>query len=167
MAEISLARIDSRLIHGQVLIMWTKIFPSKRILIIDDGIANDPFMFKIFKMAAPPNMKLEVLTAKQAAQKWQENRLGSVGPVFVLFKSVPAMYQAYQEGFAFDQLQLGGIGGGTGRIPVVAGNISLDEEDAKKLEELHQKGVSITLQVTPDTACYDWPSVKQKYFPSI
>ncbi|MBC8587059.1 PTS system mannose/fructose/N-acetylgalactosamine-transporter subunit IIB [Paratissierella segnis] len=166
MADLSLVRIDSRLIHGQVLIMWTKMFPSKKIIIVDDEIANDKFMFQVFKLASPPKIKLEIFTTDDAAKKWKENKFGSLGPVFVLFKNVPVMYEAYKKGFEFDKLQLGGIGGGEGRIPVT-GNINLDESDAKMLEELHKIGLDISFQVTPDTSKKDWSSIKDKFFPNV
>ncbi|MDL2220125.1 PTS sugar transporter subunit IIB [Eubacteriales bacterium OttesenSCG-928-N14] len=166
MAELSLVRIDSRLIHGQVLIMWTKIFPSKRILIIDDEIAQDPFMFQILSMAAPPQMAVEVFSTSDAAEQWKKDQFGSIGPVFVIFKNVPMMFDAYNKGFKFENLQLGGIGGGAGRI-TVHGNISLNEEDARMLQELHEGGLNISLQVTPDTTVRDWPSTKEKFFQNV
>ena len=44
MANISLIRIDSRLIHGQVITKWVKIAKANRIIIIDDELAQDDFM---------------------------------------------------------------------------------------------------------------------------
>ena len=35
MAEIQIARIDYRLIHGQVVTKWMKAYPAKRIVIVD------------------------------------------------------------------------------------------------------------------------------------
>ena len=34
MAEIQIARIDYRLIHGQVVTKWMKAYPAKRIVIV-------------------------------------------------------------------------------------------------------------------------------------
>ena len=47
MANISLIRIDSRLIHGQVITKWVKIAKANRIIIIDDELAQDDFMASI------------------------------------------------------------------------------------------------------------------------
>ena len=44
MAEIQIARIDYRLIHGQVVTKWMKAYPAKRIVIVDTELAQDDFM---------------------------------------------------------------------------------------------------------------------------
>jgi len=53
MSNIALTRIDDRLIHGQVMTSWVKYTKANKIVIVDDGVANDPFMGDILKMAVP------------------------------------------------------------------------------------------------------------------
>ena len=52
-AEISLVRIDDRLIHGQVVTAWLKYYPSDVIVIVDDGVAKDALMQRVLRAAAP------------------------------------------------------------------------------------------------------------------
>lgn len=52
-AEIVHARIDYRLIHGQVITKWLKQCGANRIIIIDDGLSKDTFLGQVYKMAAP------------------------------------------------------------------------------------------------------------------
>lgn len=47
MAKIGLVRIDSRLIHGQVCTQWLYRTKSKKVYIIDDQSAKDPFLSAI------------------------------------------------------------------------------------------------------------------------
>ena len=58
MAEISLIRVDSRLIHGQVITKWRKIFNITKIVVIDDSLANDEFMIRMYEAAAPAGVKV-------------------------------------------------------------------------------------------------------------
>lgn len=44
MSNILLARIDDRLIHGQVMTSWVRFVKSKNILIIDDETYHDTFI---------------------------------------------------------------------------------------------------------------------------
>ena len=53
MANITFARVDHRLIHGQVITKWSKIARAQKILIVDDILGQDSFMVDIYKMAAP------------------------------------------------------------------------------------------------------------------
>ncbi len=44
MLDISMVRVDERLIHGQILIKWIQAKKASRILIIDNEVSNDPVM---------------------------------------------------------------------------------------------------------------------------
>ena len=143
--------------------MWIKRAEAKRVIIIDDVSASDDFMTQIFQLAAPPGVTVDVYSTLEAGERWKENSFGEPGPILCLFRSVPQMFDAYRAGFHFSSVQLGGIGGGPGRINV-AGPIALDETDAKMLQSLHEEGITIVFQVTPEMRETDWPSVKAKYF---
>ncbi|WP_161567214.1 PTS system mannose/fructose/N-acetylgalactosamine-transporter subunit IIB [Acidilutibacter cellobiosedens] len=166
MAEVSLVRIDSRLIHGQVVTMWVKVTEAKKIIIIDDNIAKDPLMTQIYTMAAPPGVKVETITVDQAVSLWKDDKFGKTGPILVLFSGVPTAYKSYIKGFDYSKLQVGGIAGGPGRI-AVEGTIALNESDAKMLNEMEKKGMEIIFQITTDTKIKTWKSIKDKYFKSI
>ncbi len=62
MATLSLVRIDQRLIHGQVMAMWSKEYPIDHILVIDDPPSKDPFAKKIYGMAVPSSIKVYMLS---------------------------------------------------------------------------------------------------------
>ena len=47
MANVKIARVDFRLIHGQVITKWIKYYPVDKIIIIDDVLAADEFMKEI------------------------------------------------------------------------------------------------------------------------
>lgn len=59
MANIVLCRIDSRLIHGQVVTKWVGQSQANRIAVVSDELDADPFMKNIYLMAAPPNIKVD------------------------------------------------------------------------------------------------------------
>lgn len=166
MAQLALVRIDARLIHGQVVTQWIKRTNAKLIIIIDAQIANDPFMTQIFQMAAPPSAKLQTMTTEKAAEAWKKDQFGNLGPVMVLTRNVTQIHEAYFKGFDFPELLVGGIGGAPGRINV-HGPITLNEEDAKMLQEMADKGVTIDFQSTLDEPRGHWPSIKAKYYPNV
>ena len=116
MAKIGLVRIDSRLIHGQVCTQWLYRTKSKKVYIIDDQSAKDPFLSQLFSMACPVGVELETISCEEAGRRWQANQLGEVEPIFILFKDVPNAYRAYMAGFNYPELQVGGIVRFTGFI---------------------------------------------------
>ena len=92
MANIVLSRVDSRLIHGQVITKWIKQYPAKRIMIIDDELAKDSFMAEIYMMAAPTGIKVEIVSVESAGKKLQETDEN----VFILYKTIGTCFQAYK-----------------------------------------------------------------------
>ena len=130
MARIGLVRIDSRLIHGQVCTQWLYRTNSKKVYIVDDEGASNSFLSSIYKMACPVGVELETISTEEAGKRWQQDQLGDLEPIFVLFKNMPMAYKAYKAGFRYTTLQVGGIGGGVGRKNIV-GPISFDDNDAK------------------------------------
>ena len=58
---IKMVRIDERLIHGQVAMIWTKQLGVDRIIVVNDKAANDPIMTSTLKMAAPDRAKAIIL----------------------------------------------------------------------------------------------------------
>lgn len=148
MATIGLARVDFRLIHGQVVVKWIKQISADIILIIDNNLVKDKFMSSIIVNAAPPNITIKIMDIDTAVSSWKENKIGE-GRVLVLFKSVSIASQAWHKGLPLPALQLGGLGGGPGR-KVAYNNITLSKEDVELLDEMAEKGVEITLQAIPE-----------------
>ena len=56
--NITLARIDDRLIHGQVTTVWSKVANAQRIIICNDEVYNDEVRRTLLRQAAPPGMKV-------------------------------------------------------------------------------------------------------------
>ena len=97
MAKISLVRLDSRLIHGQVITKWVKIAKANRIIIIDDELSKDDFMVMIYAAAAPKNVSVEIISVDKAAEEWEKDEFGT-GTVMLLFKDVESCMRTAQKG---------------------------------------------------------------------
>jgi D-glucosaminate-specific PTS system IIB component len=160
MANINLMRVDFRLIHGQVVTKWCNQVNANRIVIINDALYNDSFMRSIYEMAAPPGIAVEVYTVEKAAQLWKENEMGT-GNILVLFKDVNTPLRAFKQGFPIKELQLGGLGGGPGKINVFSA-ISLSAQEVEDLKQMAKMGVKIVIHVVPEGKKADFENVIQK-----
>ena len=69
--EIVNARIDERMIHGQVAAIWTNLLNATRILVIDDQAAQDDIQKMALRMACPSTVKLSILSVEKAVQRLQ------------------------------------------------------------------------------------------------
>lgn len=51
MAKKLAVRVDDRLIHGQVVTQWVKVFHAQKIVVIDDQVAIDKMQKSILKLS--------------------------------------------------------------------------------------------------------------------
>ncbi|MGQ7789733.1 PTS sugar transporter subunit IIB [Escherichia coli] len=66
--NITLARIDDRLIHGQVTTVWSKVANAQRIIICNDEVYNDEVRRTLLRQAAPPGMKVNVVNIEKPSR---------------------------------------------------------------------------------------------------
>ena len=76
-AKIVLARLDYRLLHGQVVFTWTTKVQAERIIVVDNAAANDDIKKGALKLAKPQGVRLNVFTVERALAKMDKlNTLG-------------------------------------------------------------------------------------------
>jgi D-glucosaminate-specific PTS system IIB component len=161
MGKIALVRIDSRMIHGQVITKWIKQTNANRIIVLDDELSQDPFLTKVYAMAAPPGASVSILSNQAFLDRWNKDQFGNNAILLVIMRNVEAARAAFENGFPMENLQVGGLGGGAGRTTVYM-NITLDKKDVEDLEVIQEGGVKITFQTIPEDTPATFDSVKTK-----
>ena len=69
MKNIVLARVDDRLIHGEVVSVWTPSLNVNRIIVVDDEVAADKFNKRVIKALAPNGVKVTVNGTEKGAKR--------------------------------------------------------------------------------------------------
>ena len=158
MADIKVARIDFRLIHGQVITKWIKYYPVDMIVIVDDILAGDEFMDEIYKMAVPKGVGFQVVSVNDAKKV-----LDTIDKkVFLLCKDVKTCVQAVESGTDFDFLVVGGIPGEEGRTFITDG-VSLRKDEFEQLEKLHEKVPEIIFKSIPEENAVTMEKAKERF----
>ncbi|ADL07077.1 PTS system mannose/fructose/N-acetylgalactosamine-transporter subunit IIB [Thermosediminibacter oceani] len=148
MSDIVLARIDDRLIHGQVITGWVRATKANRIIIVDDGVAQDPFMTKVMLMAAPPAIKVEVYNIQQAVDKLMSSETEQ-DRIIILVKTPKTIYELIKKGIDLKEVNVGGMGAGPGRKQMYK-NISVSQEERNIFREIINLGVQVNIRIVPD-----------------
>ena len=139
---IVLSRVDSRLVHGQVIEAWLPHTKAERILVVDDAAANDSIARAAMGLALPDNVKLEV------------ERVGEVDfaalsqdPVrtLVLFRDVASLLAARARGFFPASVNLGNVHAGPGRS-AVSRSVFLSPDEVALLQEIKRAGAVVAAQ---------------------
>lgn len=161
MADIVLCRVDSRLIHGQVMTKWVNQSQANKIIVVSDSLAADEFMLEIYLMAAPTGVKVECYSKEEAVLNFKENQFGD-GRVLLLLPDLESMKEVYDKGIKVSDIQVGGLGGAPNR-KVVFQNITLDDSDVAMLIYLQNSGVKVIFQTIPEDVPQELNAILKKY----
>ena len=152
MKNIVLARIDERLIHGQVMTGWIKMCDANAILVIDDASANNAFLKRILFAAAPKETELFVKTTQDGIAYLKEDSENE--KVLVLAKTPGPFLQAIKEGVTFKEINLGNMGGAPNRKRFNK-NVNASDEEIAEFKAIIDAGVPIYLQMVPSDSKVD------------
>lgn len=147
MRNIVLARIDDRLIHGQIVTSWCKATSANRIVIVDDPLSKDSFTQRLLKAAAPSDIIVDILGFDQAVQFLQEDDHGE-GKVILLTKTPKVMEDLINQNIFIKTIILGGMGAKTGRSKLNK-NISASTEEVDCMKRIINGGTEIFYQLVP------------------
>jgi PTS system mannose-specific IIB component len=81
---IKMLRIDDRLIHGQVAVVWSKNLGISRIIVISDSISKNEIQKAALKMAAPDNIKAFILPIDEALKLLNDPRASKLSIMVVM-----------------------------------------------------------------------------------
>ncbi|KAF1304177.1 PTS sugar transporter subunit IIB [Enterococcus saccharolyticus] len=80
-------RVDDRLIHGQVAVVWTKELNAPLLVVANDEAAKNEVMQMTLKMAVPNGMKLLIRSVDDAIKVFNDPR-GKDHKIFAIVNSV-------------------------------------------------------------------------------
>lgn len=143
--NITLARIDDRLIHGQVTTVWSKVANAQRIIICNDDVYNDDVRRTLLRQAAPPGMKVNVVNIEKAVAVYHNPQYQDE-TVFYLFTNPQDVLTMVQQGVKIATLNIGGMAWRPGKKQLTKA-VSLDEADINAFQQLDKLGIKLDLRV--------------------
>lgn len=152
MGEIVLARVDDRLIHGQVMTSWLNYTGANRIIIIDNETAADPFMSMIVTSVAPANIKTEVFNVEEGSKKLKD--IGDSDKIIVLAKTPSTYVELIEQGVEIPTMNIGGMGAKPGRKKLYK-NISASEKEKNDLKKVVDKGIPVSIRIIAEDKAID------------
>ena len=89
-------RVDDRLIHGQVALVWTKEFNASRIVVANDEAATNQLMQATLQMATPTGIKLLIKSVSESISIFNDPRAQEL-KLFVLTNCIADALKIVQE----------------------------------------------------------------------
>lgn len=141
-----LARVDNRLVHGQVLEAWVPAFGIGAILVVDPELGRDPLQKMVLEGLSRRGLHVKIATPAEAvsvlAGALRETR------VLVLFVGLRQAMEAWDDGVKFDALNLGNIHPRADSVPLSV-SVYITPEDEHLLRLLSARGVALEARAVP------------------
>lgn len=153
MRNVVLARVDDRLIHGEVVSVWTPTLSANRIIVADDSVAADKFNSRVIKALAPAGVKVNVFTVDEAAERLKRDAIPGE-KIIVLAKTPITFERIIDAGVEIDSVNLGGMGIREDRVPFIK-NVACNEKEKTSVKNMLDKKVNVYYQLVPEQQVID------------
>ncbi len=152
--SIVLARIDSRLVHGQILEAWVPYVGADCIVVASDEVAGTSFQCMVMQAAVPSSVKLIIGTLEETVSILSSADLLKKR-VLLLFANSEDALKVSQLGASYSKLNLGNMHSSAGKDRYTC-TIALDQQDIDKLQQVEDQGVTIVSQCVPADRERSW-----------
>ena len=158
--KIVFARVDTRLLHGQVATTWTKAANPDRIIVCSDGVAADQLRKTMIIQAAPPGVHVHVVPIKKICEIAKDPRFGNTHAM-LLFETPQDALRAIEGGVPVKKLNLGSMAHSVGKV-VVTNALAMDQNDVDTLEKIKAKGVDFDIRKVPADKAESYDAIIKK-----
>jgi len=141
---IGLARIDDRLIHGQVATRWTKETNVQRIIVVSDEVAADTVRKTLLTQVAPPGVTAHVVDVAKMIRVYNNPKYAGER-IMLLFTNPTDVLRLVEEGVKITTVNIGGMAYRQDKTQV-NNAVSVDETDIEAFKKLDARGIELEVR---------------------
>lgn len=153
---INVARIDDRLIHGQVITTWVKNYDIEQVLVINDKVAGDKVQQSVLTMSAPPGLKVLVFGVQQFIEILKKTPIKK--RTMLLFTNSIDVNALVEGGLSLEKVNVGGMRMQDGRHQLSRA-VSVTSEEEQAFKKLIAKNIPVEVQMVPKDPIVDLQSL--------
>lgn len=146
--KVVLVRVDDRLIHGQVVVGWTRTVGATTIVVANDEVANNSMQRTLLKMTAPAGVKAEILTVEDAARQLNDKKFTGES-VIVLVRDPQSLVRLVEAGFKLQKVNVGNVRAAQGKVRL-SKEVHASDAEIEAWKKLDELGVTLEAQWMPD-----------------
>lgn len=144
-----LARIDSRLLHGQVATAWTKTTNPTRIIVVSDAVAKDELRKKLIQQAAPPGVKAHVVPVEQMIKLAKDDQHFGGQRALLLFENPQDVLRAVEGGVPLETVNVGSMAHSPGKVQPNK-VLAFSQTDIDTFNQLKEAGIKFDVRKVPN-----------------
>ena len=147
--EYVLARIDSRLLHGQVATAWTKTVNPTRIIVVSDAVAKDDLRKNLITQASPPGVKAHVVPVDHMIKLAKDEEHFGGQRAMLLFENPEDVLRAVEGGIPLKTINVGSMAHSIGKVQP-SKVLAFNQEDINTFNKLKQAGLNFDVRKVPN-----------------
>jgi PTS system mannose-specific IIB component len=147
--EYVLARIDSRLLHGQIATAWTKTVLPSRIIVVSDAVAKDELRTKLITQAAPPGVKAHVVPVNQMIKLAKNDHDFGGQRALLLFENPQDVLRAVEGGVPLKTINVGSMAHSPGKVQPNK-VLAFNQDDIDTFNKLKEAGLTFDVRKVPN-----------------
>ncbi|MCL1630715.1 mannose/fructose/sorbose PTS transporter subunit IIA [Sporolactobacillus sp. CPB3-1] len=156
-----LARIDSRLLHGQVATSWTKTTQPTRIIVVSDTVARDELRKKLIQQAAPPGVKAHVVPVDQMIKLAKDDQHFGGQRALLLFENPQDALRAVEGGVPLKTINVGSMAHSPGKVQPNK-VLAFSQDDIDAFVKLKKAGLTFDVRKVPNDSKGDLDEIIKK-----
>lgn len=146
MANIVGARIDNRLVHGQVGMTWVAALGCNLVLVANDEVANDEVQQNLMEMVLPGSVESRFFTIDYTCEIIENASDDQL--IFIVIRTLDDAVRLIKGGVSITEINIGNLHFDEGKEKVTP-QISIDEGDKQALRELRELGIKVNTKQVP------------------
>lgn len=148
---VKMLRIDDRLIHGQIAVVWSKELGVDRIVVANDKVVKNDVQKATLKMAAPASVKCSILSVESACDIFNDPRSANMKILALVNNTADArrICEHVKNIELFNVGNYGLIAEDTKGKRKLGDTFYVDEDDVRNLRAIVDMGVPSQYQLVP------------------
>jgi len=148
---VVLARVDDRLLHGQVVEGWTPHVRADTIVVASDTVCLEKDRCRLMQLIVPEHITFKVVPFRELRGLLDST---SGARVLLLFAALEDVLKALENGVDLESVNVGNlhnVKGGTEVTP----SVYLNSSDLEAVRRLVQKGIGVVAREVPGGTSVD------------
>jgi mannose/fructose/N-acetylgalactosamine-specific phosphotransferase system component IIB len=142
-----LARVDCRLIHGQVVETWVPHTKADTLVVANDDLSANPFLRSVMELAVPRGIRVRFCRLDEAVSVIADTDRSGERTILLVASAADAV-ALRKAGAVFDRVNIGNLHFAAGKVEI-SPSVFFAPEDFDALRWFRSHGVSVLVQGTP------------------
>lgn len=146
MPNILAARIDNRLIHGQVGMTWVNSLQANLILVVNDEVSTDKVQQSLMDMVVPQGVETRYFSIDKTIAVI--GKAADRQKILLVVRDVKDALELTKKGLKLDEWIVGNLHFSEGKRQITS-TVSVDEKDINDIKEMEKYGIKMTIKGVP------------------